>query len=257
MIVTQQVVAQPQYHQRKAQGLSFLIHAPAKSGKSSLSDSGPVPRLVMDIEGTAYWTPSRKVYWDPMREQVPVWDGSWETCLALTKDVRTMERVHQILLSGQHPFNSLSVDSVTEMQQRIIDEKVGVRKVERDEWGFLLRQVSNTVRSYRDLLTHPTHPLWSVSFVAGTAPLNKKWRPLVQGQIGNFLPYYVDIEGYLHANQDGTRDLLIGPHPDYETGERVGGRLPDYLRIGYPGRVQGWSIEDMLKQVLSNQGGQP
>lgn len=246
----------PQQHQRKAQGLSFLVHAPAKSGKSSLADSGPVPRLVMDIEGTAYWTPSRKVYWDPMREQVPRWDGSWDTCLALVKDVKTMERVQQVLASGIHPFNSLSVDSVTEMQQRIIDERVGTRKIERDEWGHLLRTVSNVVRSYRDLITHPTHPLWSVAFVAGTSQQNGKWRPLVQGQIGNFLPYYVDILGYLHANQDNTRDLLIGPHPQYETGERVGGRLPDYLRIGYPGRVQGWTIEDMLRQVLSTpQGG--
>jgi len=246
---------QPPQHQRKAQGLSFLFHAPAKSGKSTVADSGPVPRLIMDIEGTAYWTPSRKIYWDPTREQVPQYDGSWDSCLALCKDVRTMERVYQILNSGQHPFNSLSVDSVTEMQQRIIDERVGIKKVERDEWGHLLRMVSTTVRQYRDLITHPTHPLWSVSFVAGTAPREGKWRPLVQGQVGNFLPYYVDILGYVNANPDETRDLFIGPQLNYETGERVGGRLPPVLRLGYPGRVQGWTIEDMLRQVLSTPGG--
>lgn len=228
--------------QRQNQGLSFLLHAPAKAGKSSLADSGPVPRLVMDIEGSAYWTPSRKVYWNPMAEPVPVPDGTWDTCLALCKDVRTMERCYQILTSGQHPFKSLSVDSVTEMQQRVIDERVGVKKVERDEWGHLLRLVSSTVRGYRDLLTHPTNPLWSVTFVAGTSIRDGKWRPLVQGQVGNFLPYYVDVLGYVVANQDETRDLLIGPQMNYETGERLGEQAAPGDAARLPG--QGARVDD-------------
>jgi hypothetical protein len=239
-------------NQRQHQGLSFLFHAPAKAGKSTLADSGPAPRLIMDIEGTSFWTPSRKVYWNPMTEPVPRPDGTWDSCIALIRQAREIDAVYRVLDSGQHPFNSLSVDSVTEMQQRVIDElSPGVGKLERDQWGVLLRKISSMVRAYRDLLTHPVRPLWSVAFVAGTTQLNGKWRPLVQGNVGNFLPYYVDVLGYLHANNDGTRDLLIGPHQSYETGERVGGRLPYSLRIGYPGRVPGWTIEDMLKQVLS------
>lgn len=258
--MTQQAYAAPangqRPPQRSAQGLSLLIHGPAKYGKSTLADSGPRPRLILDVEGTSYWTPSRKTAWNPLTEGVPRVDGSWDSCIVMVKDIRTIERVYQVLNSGNHPFQSLSIDSVTEMQQRIIDERVGTKKIERDEWGHLLRVVSSTVRQYRDLITHPTHPLWSVSFVAGTSESHGKWRPMVQGQARDFLPYYVDILGYLNANPDNTRDLLIGPHPNYETGERVGGRLPTILRIGYPGRVQGWTIEDMLRQVLSSQGGQ-
>lgn len=244
--------AQPQKLVRShLQGLSFLFHAPAKAGKSSLADSGPAPRLILDVEGTSFWTPSRKVFWEPMREPPPQPDGSWDSCIVMVRDVRTMERAYQVLYSGNHPFQSLSIDSVSEYQQRIIDERVGVKKVERDEWGYLLRQVSSDVRKFRDLASHPTHPLWSVSFVAGTGPREGKWRPLVQGQVGNFLPYYVDILGYLVANPDETRDLIISPHNSYETGERVGGRLPGVLRIGYPGRAPGWTVQDMVKQVLA------
>jgi hypothetical protein len=237
---------------RQIQGLSFLIHGLPKAGKSSVADTGPVPRLIVDIEGTSFWTPSRKVYWNPMQEPVPVPDGSWDTCVVLGRDSRTIFEVYRVLNSGAHPFNSVSVDSITEFQQRIIDDLVGFRKVERDHWGQLLRQVSWVTRQWRDLITHPTRPLWSVSFVAGTHLDGKtgKWRPLVQGQVGDFLPYYVDIEGYLGAMPDGSRHLLIGPHPQYETGERVGGRLPYSLPIGYPGRP-GYSIESMLGQVLA------
>lgn len=61
---------QPQ-PQRRVQGISALVYGFAKAGKSSLADSGPVPRLILDIEGTSFWTPSRKRYWNPMTEPIP------------------------------------------------------------------------------------------------------------------------------------------------------------------------------------------
>ena len=236
---------------RRQQGLSFLLHAPPKAGKSTLADSGPVPRLILDIEGTSFWTPSRKTFWEPGRQPPPQHDGSWDSCIVIVREARTIADVYRVLDSGRHPFNSMSVDSLTEGQQRVIDDKVGTKKVERDDWGHLLRTMGLLVRQHRDLLIHPVRPLWSVTFVAGTHLRDGKWRPLVQGQLQDYLPYYVDIEGYLNANPDNSRDLLIGPHPQYETGERVGGRLPYALRVAYPGRFDGWTIESMLQQVLS------
>lgn len=268
--MTQPAVAAPPNGQvppaprRRLQGLSYLIHAPAKAGKSTVADSGPRPRLILDVEGTSVWTPSRKMEWNPDREPPPhqgrhLTAGygqpsvtpDWESCIVMVREAATLGSAYRILNSGNHPFNSLSIDSVTEAQQRIIDQKVGTKKVERDHWGELLRVISAMVRQYRDLITHPSHPLWSVSFVAGTHIRDGKWRPLVQGQAQNYLPYYVDVEGYLFANPDGTRDLLTGPHPDYETGERVGGRLPYAARLAYPGRFQGWTVESMVQHVLS------
>lgn len=246
------------------QGLSFLVHAPAKAGKSSFGDSGPQPRLILDIEGTATWTPSRKIRWEPGRGTPPPAPGQrvtagygqpsvtpdWETCLVTVRDAATIAAVYRVLDTGRHPFSSMAVDSLTEGQQRVIDSEVGIKKVERDNWGHLLRVMGLLVRQHRDLLIHPVKPLWAVTFIAGTHKRDGKWRPLVQGQLQDYLPYYVDVEGYINANPDGTRDLLIGPHPEYETGERVGGRLPYAPRLGYPGRVQGWNIESMLAQVL-------
>lgn len=256
--MTQQAVIIPAngYRQpvprRRQQGLSFLFHGFAKAGKSSLADSGPAPRLIVDIEGTSYWTPSRKIFWEPEREPVPRPDGTWDSCVVVSREARSIQAVFRVLNTGHHPFNSVAVDSVTEFQQRIIDDLVGWKKVDRDAWGTLLRQVSWATRQWRDLITHPVRPLWSVSFVAGTHWDGRtgKWRPLVQGQVGDFLPYYVDVLGYLGATPDGRRDLLIGPHPQYETGERVGGRLPYALQVGYPGRP-GYTVETMLRQVLA------
>lgn len=238
---------------RKAQGLSFLVHGMPKAGKSTFADSGPVPRVTLDVEGSSYWTPSRKIYWDPMREQVPHYDGSWDTAIVLVREARTVMEVYRVLDSGRHPFNSCGMDSVTEVQQRVIDDLTRGQQMDRDKWGALLRQVNSMVRAYRDLITHPVKPLWTVTFVAGTHLKEGRWRPLVQGGAQDFLPYYVDVLGYLGAERDGRRLMFIGPHPSYETGERLGGRLPNIMQIGDASHP-GYTAETMLKQVLQGRG---
>lgn len=231
------------------QGLSFLVHGMPKAGKSTFADSGPVPRLSLDVEGSSFWTPSRKIYWDPMCQPPPVPDGTWDTAIVLVREARTVMEVYRVLNSGQHPFNSASMDSVTEVQQRVIDDLAKGQQMDRDKWGALLRQVNAMVRAYRDLITHPVHPLWTMTFVAGTHQRDGRWRPMLQGQAQDYLPYYVDVLGYLDAQPNGSRHMLIGPHPQFETGERLGGRLPYDMLIGDASHP-GYTAETMLAQVL-------
>jgi AAA domain len=234
--------------QRVMQGLSFLVHADPKAGKSTFGATVPAPRVVLDAESGSFWAPGRKIRWNPMRETVPAADGSWDTAMVRVADVDTASRVYDILNSGQHPFNGMVIDSLTEVQQRIIDGLAGNRQLSRDQWGVLLRQVNSMIRKFRDLVTHPVKPLWGICYITGTHMFDGKWRPLLQGGSRDFVPYYPDIEGFIGAMQDGSRHLLIGPHPLYETGERVGGRLPYSMPLagyGFPG----WDIQSMIMQV--------
>jgi hypothetical protein len=251
MTVTQpyQPAPTPAALRRQSQGLSFLIHGLPKAGKSTFADSGPAPRFTLDVEGSSFWTPSRKIYWDPMREPVPRPDGTWDTATVLVREARTVMEVYRILNSGQHPFNSGSMDSVTEVQQRIIDDLTRGQQMDRDKWGALLRQVNAMVRAYRDLITHPIRPLWTMTFVAGSQQKEGRWRPMLQGQAQDYLPYYVDVLGYLNAQPNGLRQMLIGPNPQFETGERLGGRLPYVMQIGDASHP-GYTAETMLTQVL-------
>lgn len=253
------------YRRLTAQGLTILFHADAKAGKSTAADSGPQPRLILDVEGSAIWTPSRKIEWQPDKQPPPPEDRrvtagygqpsitpAWESCLVYVRDAAIINRAYQVLFTGRHPFNSLSIDSVTEFQQRIIDSLAGTKQMEQKHWGSLLRQAMHTTRAFNDLRWHPVKPLWSVSMVAGTEFRDGKWRPLLQGAAKAFLPYQPDILGVIFAQPDGTRNLWIGPHPLYETGERVGGRLPMSMPLAYSGRP-GWTVDAMVRQVT--QGG--
>lgn len=243
------------------QGLSFLIHAPPKAGKSTLAATVPEPRVVLDAESGSFWAPGRKIRWEPMRETVPdpgrhltagygqpsITPG-WESAMVRVHDAQVAQRVYDILHSGRHPFVGLTMDSLTEVQQRIIDSLAGTSQLTQTQWGTLLRNVNRMVRQYRDLITNPVKPLAGICFICGTHMKDGRWRPMLQGGGQDFVPYYVDVLGYVGALQDGSRHLLIGPHPQFETGERVGGRLPFSMPLegyGYPG----WNLQKMIMQV--------
>lgn len=240
-----------------AQGLCGLVHAPQKHGKSSWADSGPRPVLVLDVEQAAFWTPSRKIYWNPARETVPAADGSWDTCIVVVHDVDTLHRTHQILASGQHPFNSVSVDSVGSVVNQVMLSMAGLRKMERDQWGMLLRHVTKLVSDYKGLLTHPTRPVGAVTFVCGTHLDYKtgKWRPWLAGQSQDLVPYAPDYEGWLWIAEDGTHHMWTGPSKQFETGNRLWGRLPWDMQLGYPGMVEGWTLDMAVRHVISTQQG--
>jgi hypothetical protein len=199
---------------------------------------------------------------------VPTWpydqravrqDGYWESALVATRTIDDLRGMLAFLERGQHPFNSVDLDSASEMQQRFTDMMAPNGKMDRDNWYDMLRWVNSVLRGYRDLVSCPAKTIWSVSMVFGTKwdDKLKRYRPLLQGQSQDYMPYYPDVLGFMEARQDGTRHLLIGPHPNYETGERVGGRLPYSLQVSYPQTafsqaMPGWSLEDMVAAAISS-----
>ena len=224
-----------------ARRLSAIVHGDSKVGKSWFGDTTPAPRLCLDAEGGVDWTPSIKTEWDPMSSPPPVADGTWETCIVRVHNFVVLEQVRQWLKSGQHPFKSVTMDSVSEVQQRCIDHIAGVEQMRTQDWGELLRKMSAMVREFRDYTLHPTNPLESVIIIAMSKQDNNgKWRPDAQGQLYNKLPYYFDLVGYLFVQplpqeqlvQGGPtsiRRMLCVPHPQFEAGERLGGRLPPVI----------------------------
>jgi len=228
-------------------GFSLLVHGQSKSGKSYLADTAPAPRLILDAEGGAStrFTPSRKIVWNPANDAPPDADGSWDTCVVYVRSFTDVQKAYDWLNSGKHPFKSVVIDSLSETQQRCVDALVGSDQMKTQDWGELLRKMSTLVRSYRDLIIHPTNPLQVVCFVAMTKESQEGVkRPYVQGQLASTLPYYVDVVGYLwtETNEDGEQlhRLLCAPHASFEAGDRTG-KLGTVLETP--------SIENMLNMI--------
>lgn len=222
-----------------ARSLSILVHADTKVGKSTFANTAPAPRLLLDAEAAHRFLSGKQIYWDPMTEEPPA-PGDWETCVVVVREYATLMRAFEWLNVGRHGFKSVIVDSISEVQKKLkdsiktLDEEMNFKR-----WGMMLEHMEKLVRDFRDLTEHPTRPLEAVVLTAMTTNKDGKWRPYVQGQLGVTMPYFLDVIGYMFVqeipNEDPTkqpervRQMLVTPHPQYEAGERVQGKLGQYI----------------------------
>lgn len=223
--------------------LSILVHANSKVGKSTLAATCPFPICLFDAEGGTKFLAGSNVLaqrlgrpmvfvpWDPTLPP-PVYDGTWDAAVVTIRSWHDMQLASQWLVQGQHHFTSLVVDSITEIQRRAKQNLKGTEAMQIQDWGQLLAVMDGVIRGLRDLTIDPYNSIRVSMFIAETRQTDGKWRPYMQGQIGTSLPYWVDVCGYLYVDmaQDAegqytipTRQLLVGPHPMYEAGERVQG----------------------------------
>lgn len=205
--------------------LALLMHGPAKVGKTRLAATAPAPKLFLDAEGGTRFLPNR-IEWDPKKEAPPVANG-WENCIVYIRDFQSLELVYSWLQSGKHPFRTVVLDSISEIQQRCMDAISGTNQMSQQNWGELLRKMAALVRAFRDLTFHPEKPVECVIIIAMTREVSQKWTPHVQGQLITTLPYYIDVVGYLFQDHDETTGLprlrlLTSPHPQFEAGDRTG-----------------------------------
>lgn len=214
--------------------LSVLIHASAKQGKSRLSITAPAPRVYCDVESAARFLEAdgliRPTKWNP-DEEPPVYDGTWDTAVVSTRDFDTVEKVYRWLNSGKHPFNSLIIDSISELQFRVVDNMTGRKQPTMQQWGGVYRDVGGFVRDIRDLTMHPIKPLEAVVVVAMTRLIDGKYVPWCQGQLQTVLPFLLDATTYLYVDSNPetgkpVRMLLTQTTPEFEAGNRIGDKWP-------------------------------
>lgn len=205
--------------------LTLIVHGESGTGKSWFGDTAPAPRVVLDAEGGSRFTPSKKVIWNPL-EAPPVYDGTWETAIVYVRDFSQVSQVYQWLNAGKHPFKSVVLDSLTEIQKRCIDQIAGESQLRMQDWGEVLRKMEKQVREFRDLTMHPTTPIEAVIYINLTKDVEGAKRPAVSGSIGVSLPGFVDVVGYLFTQADqetGTiiRRMLVQPYNNIVAKDRT------------------------------------
>lgn len=218
--------------------LSLLVHGEAKSGKSTLGSSSPKPCLYIDIEGGTRFLDIKAVKWDPKTEAPPKADDSWDTAVVTVRDYDDAIKAYEWLKAGKHDFQSVVIDSISELQQRLVDKVTNRDQAKLQDWGDILRKFMGFLRDMRDLTEHPTKPVQSVLLISmSVTDQNNKKQPFAQGQSKVMMPYLFDILGAMHVDswtdetgaQHYVHRLIVGPNPNYATGERVGGRLAGYV----------------------------
>lgn len=208
--------------------LAAVVHGESGAGKSYFGGTTPSPRLILDAEGgSRYIRSNRKhVKWDPLTEAVPVNDGTWDACFVAVKEWKELYAAYEVLASGQHPFKSIIIDSLTEAQKRLVDDVAGVDQPSLQEWGVIGRHLEDMVRKLRDLTFHKTTPV-NVVMLCLSHLRDGQTRPFLKGAIELTLPAFVDVVAYLYtatsATEAGVADhfALIVPHNDIIAKDRT------------------------------------
>lgn len=201
--------------------LTALVIGPSGHGKSWLGSTVPPPRLIIDLEGRAKFTPNGRgaVIWDGASDPMKLPKSKTRTYIVQVTDMKTLTLVRQWLRSGKHPFTSIVMDSLMEAQMRTVDDiKPGAAALLTQDWGSLLRQMESMVREFRDLTLVPETGVKVVVLIAGVKKSEDGFqRPLMQGQINTKVPYWMDLVGFLEKirTEDGTivRRLWIDQRP--------------------------------------------
>lgn len=235
--------------------LTIMVYGESKVGKSTFAVTAPYPRLMLDVEGGHRFLPINVKYWDPMTEEPPQADGTWDTTVVTVRDYDVVIKAFQWLQSGKHQFKSLIIDSISELQVKCMDNIAGTEQMKMQQWGELLRHMGALLRDLRDLTMHPTQPLEAVILTAmARKGQDGVYRPYLQGQLAIQAPYFYDILGAITVETEPNPDPLQPPYkvrkmyvertPEYEAGERVQGRLGKVVQ------QQDLGVERMLDMVF-------
>lgn len=209
---------------------------------------------MLDVEGGHRFLPINVKYWDPLREAPPLADGTWDTCVVVVRNYDDVLKAYETLRTGQHQFKSLIIDSISELQVKLMDKLAGTEQMKMQQWGEILRHMGGFLRDIRDLTSHPTAPLEAIILTAmAKQDKDGRYHPYLQGQLAVQMPYFYDLLGALvvetHPHPDPTqppysvRRLYLGDNPQFEAKERVQGRLGTIVE------QEDLNIEKMLDKV--------
>jgi hypothetical protein len=216
------------------EALGILVHGPAGAGKTTLGMTGLPPILLMDAERAARFVQLRKIKWNPMTEAPPVWDGSWDVAVVKTRDWPTAQKALEWLRSGNHPFRTVVVDSISEIQIKVQEAINGRNEMKTQHWGKLLQNMGSFLRDLRDVTDEEDNPLHILCLISTSKDYDGTFKPYLQGSIASQVPYLFDMTAYLYVNQvadeqgvvSDHRFLFTGNHPQYEAKSRVPGVPP-------------------------------
>jgi hypothetical protein len=239
----------------------MLVYGESKVGKSTFAATAPYPRLMLDVEGGHRFLPINVKYWDPMREEPPVADGTWDTCVVVVHDYDTVLKAYQWLQLGKHQFKSLIIDSISELQVKLFDQIAGVEAIKMQQWGEVLRRLGSLLRDIRDLTMHPVAPLEAIVLTAMASPdKDGRYHPYLQGALKVQAPYFYDILGAIVIESVPNPDPMQAPYKvrrmlvertdRYEAGERVQGRLGSVVE------QENLGVERMLDLVFGSKAPQ-
>jgi len=237
--------------------ISSIIHGPPGSGKTTLANTLPGPRLFLDSEGGAAYLPNDPVVWNMLEDDEPPGDLT-DPNLTVIVDINDwdMYRIAMAYILSEHPFKSVIIDSLTEIQTQLkerINPQQGIgEEYERNShniWDQLLVHLERDVRAMRNL-TRPSSPVQCntcIVVLSDTEMVPRK--PLVQGSLRKRLPQFCDMVGYLDVVVDGQGTKRRALQIEGTTAVEAKCRIPALNELYPAGVIYDPNFRKITKQI--------
>ena len=202
----------------------LLLFGEPKTGKTSLAETAPGPRLILDAEGGTDWLATSTVEWDPAQGPPPEVDSDVSVVVHVT-DWELVERINRWLQQGNHQFRSVILDSLTEMQKQA-KRSITDTGMQLKDWGTLYDKMDAPLRDLRDLTKAPGSPVEVVIITALANTRDDRTVPDVQGSMARSLAGQMDTIAFLRPGSmrsDGTvgRELVVDARQGITAGDRT------------------------------------
>lgn len=234
--------------------ISVLVHGWWGSGKSWFAATSPGPRLVLDTEGGFYDTPGEHIIWDPSTP-IPTGLDKDSSVIVDVTEWAQVEVVRDYLRTGNHPFNSVIVDSIHELQNQL---KRSVQNpgdaynpnsvFDMQAWGRLLNNMGEFLRELRNLTRPGATRRINVVLVSGTDDEKVPAKPMLEGGIRKAIAGFYDVVGYMTVGQNAQKEEIRVLHTVANSLHVAKCRLHN-LTVKYGGAIPNPDFRKMLAVV--------
>lgn len=185
----------------------FLVEGTSKSGKTHLAAGAAPPRLFIDLEGRAQFTPAgqQATFWNGADDPLKLKQSPSRTYILDTRDIDILGMALQWLRTGKHQFRSIILDSAMELRSQAIYKVVpGIVKPERNQYGEINKITEGILKDIYELPKSASPGPCECVIVLTGAEYSEginKIVPLGLGSYSQMLPHKMDAVMYLEEKR--------------------------------------------------------